>query len=216
MQIVDRPCTEVLLAVRQRDAHPPLYYAALRLWMAASHSGLRARAFSAAASVATLVVFHLLVRVLLEERWALLATGLLAVSSSQVFYAQEARLYALATLFVTAGWYLLVQLIAGKRLERWPLWVGLALQPLLAQLAAQVQAALLLCALPVEERPFSPHLTLARLKFPAAREVGAFLAQPLPTLPAIAVQEFILFESRLTPHGAEHLPLHRFLLPGSP
>lgn len=93
------------------------------------------------------------------------------------------------------------------------LWVGLAPEARLTQLAAQVQAAILACGLPGEERPFSAHLTLARLKFPAPREVGAFLDQTLPEpFPALPVREFILFESRLNPHGAEHLPLARFPL----
>ena len=93
------------------------------------------------------------------------------------------------------------------------LWVGLAPQPLLTQLAAAVQGALLVCGFPLEERPFSAHLTLARLKSPVAREVGVFLDQSLPEpLPAFAVREFILFESRLNPHGAEHLPLRSFSL----
>ena len=93
------------------------------------------------------------------------------------------------------------------------LWVGLTPQPLLTQLAAAVQEALFVCGFPLEERPFSPHLTLARLKFPAPREVGVFLDQPLPaSFPVFAVREFILFESRLNPHGAEHLPLRSFPL----
>ena len=93
------------------------------------------------------------------------------------------------------------------------LWVGLAPEARLTNLVAAVQSALLDCGLPGEERPFSAHITLARLRFPAPREVGAFLDQPLPPrLPELPVQEFILFESRLTPHGAEHLPLTRFPL----
>lgn len=93
------------------------------------------------------------------------------------------------------------------------LWVGLAPAPRLAQLAAAVQEVLLLCDLPVEERPFSPHITLARLNFPAAQEVGVFLDQSLPPrLPLLAVREFILFQSRLGAHGAEHLPLQSFPL----
>lgn len=96
------------------------------------------------------------------------------------------------------------------------LWVGLAPQPRLAELAHQVQTALMVCDLPVEARPFSPHITLARLKFPAPRSVGVFLDQSLPPhLPVLSVQEFILFQSRLSPHGAEHLPLSHFsLMPG--
>lgn len=93
------------------------------------------------------------------------------------------------------------------------LWVGLTPQLRLTNLVTAVQGAIAACGLPVEERPFSPHLTLARFKFPAPREVGNFLDLPLPgPFPALAVQEFILFQSRLTPHGAEHLPLATFPL----
>lgn len=93
------------------------------------------------------------------------------------------------------------------------LWVGLAPEAHLTELAVAVQGAILAASLPVEERPFSAHITLARLKFPAPREVEEFLAQPLPPhLPPLPVHDFILFESRLTPDGAEHLPLTRFPL----
>lgn len=93
------------------------------------------------------------------------------------------------------------------------LWVGLAPQPALTKLALQVQEALLLCGLPVEERPFSPHITLTRLKSPLTRGVELFLDQSLPPhLPRLEVREFILFASRLTPRGAEHHPLQSFAL----
>lgn len=96
------------------------------------------------------------------------------------------------------------------------LWVGLLSQPQLLALVAAVQNALRACDLPQDERPFSAHITLARLKRPVGREVAEFLAQPLPDpLPSLPVREFILFQSRLTPHGAEHLPLSSFsLTPG--
>ena len=93
------------------------------------------------------------------------------------------------------------------------LWVGLAPDAQLANLVAAVQSAIRDCGLPVEERPFTAHITLARLRFPAPREVGAFLDQPLPApLPLLPVQEFILFESRLNPQGVEHRPLTTFSL----
>lgn len=93
------------------------------------------------------------------------------------------------------------------------LWVGLAPEAGLTNLVAAVQSAIRDCGLPVEERPFTAHITLARLRFPAPREVGAFLDQPLPApLPLLPVQEFILFESRLNPQGVEHRPLTSFPL----
>lgn len=92
------------------------------------------------------------------------------------------------------------------------LWVGVAPEAGLTNLVAAVQIAIRDCSLPVEERPFAAHITLGRLRFPAPREVGIFLDQPLPHLPLLPVEEFILFESRLHPQGVEHRPLTRFPL----
>ncbi len=126
--------TEMLAVVIERDAHPPLYYALIHLWMQRSAGAAWARAFSAVAGVATLVAFWLLARVLLPRgahcrQWApaLAATALLAASAFHVYFAQEARHYALAAFFVTLSWYFFVELLAGRRLEHWRGWLGVAL-----------------------------------------------------------------------------------------
>jgi 2'-5' RNA ligase len=93
------------------------------------------------------------------------------------------------------------------------LWVGLEPEPLLSNLASLVQKTVLSCNIPQEERPFSAHVTLARLKAPGSREVAAFLDQPQRhKIPPVSVREFILFQSRLTPNGAVHTPLKNFTL----
>jgi 2'-5' RNA ligase len=93
------------------------------------------------------------------------------------------------------------------------LWVGLEPEPLLNRLAALVRKAVLSCDIPQEERPFSAHITLARLKLPASHEVAAFLDQHQKhKLPTVRVGEFILFQSRLTPQGAIHAALMKFQL----
>lgn len=93
------------------------------------------------------------------------------------------------------------------------LWVGLEPEPLLNSLASLVREAVLACNIPQEERPFSPHITLARLKLHAPREVEAFLDHPLKqALPPVDVREFVLFQSRLTPQRAVHTPLKAFAL----
>lgn len=96
------------------------------------------------------------------------------------------------------------------------LWAGLEPHPSLIYLAAVVHEAVLACGIPQEERPFSPHITMARLKFPAVREVGAFLtmSQKLK-LPPFPVREITLFQSLLTPHGAVHIPLRTIPLTGA-
>jgi 2'-5' RNA ligase len=65
----------------------------------------------------------------------------------------------------------------------------------------------------MEERPFSPHLTLARLKLPATAELSAFLDRMSgKNLEPFSVREFTLFQSRLTSQEAEHIPVRRYPL----
>ncbi|MBM4035491.1 MAG: hypothetical protein FJ291_27430, partial [Planctomycetes bacterium] len=126
MDTVDASFVEVFRGVKDHDAHPPLYYLALRAWSQRSYDGARARAFSATVSVATLVAFCLMARLLLPQGAAIAATVVLAASAYQVYFAQEVRHYALAGFFVTLSWYLLALLLVGKARWRFPLWLGLA------------------------------------------------------------------------------------------
>lgn len=93
------------------------------------------------------------------------------------------------------------------------LWIGLEQEPLLQLLASKVCSAVLACGIPQEERPFSPHFTLARLKLPPSGDFDAFLdQQQKQKLPPFTVREFTLFHSRLTPQGAVHIPVRNFPL----
>ena len=93
------------------------------------------------------------------------------------------------------------------------LWAGLQQEPALTRLAAAIHSAVRACGIPLEERPFSPHITLARLKLPCSREAGEFLGNYRSlTIPPFPVQEFTLFQSRLSQQGAVHLPVRSFPL----
>lgn len=81
----------------------------------------------------------------------------------------------------------------------------------LTALGTAVEEAFVAEGFPREERPFSPHLTLARVKEP---EAGRRLARVLPTIPTepfgvVAVSCLVLYRSELTPRGAEHAELLR-------
>ena len=81
----------------------------------------------------------------------------------------------------------------------------------LSALAAVVEEAFTAAGFPREERPFSPHLTLARVKDP---EAGRRLSRALPTVPAepfgvVNASSLLLYRSELTPRGAEHTELLR-------
>lgn len=92
------------------------------------------------------------------------------------------------------------------------LWVGLGgeLEPLLA-LQADGKARLEAAGVPLEDRPYSPHLTLARE--PLERVDWAAMAEGLAIAPsAWRVEAFTLFHSRLTPQGAIHTALGTYPL----
>jgi 2'-5' RNA ligase len=92
------------------------------------------------------------------------------------------------------------------------LWAGCAEgAESLRAVGAAVEAAFVAEGFPREERPFSPHLTLARVKDPDA---GKRLARALPTIPpepfgAVRVSSLVLYQSDLTPRGAEYTELLR-------
>jgi 2'-5' RNA ligase len=97
-------------------------------------------------------------------------------------------------------------------------WVGLEAPPALGELVRRVEAAMEKLGFAPEDRPFAPHLTLARFKTPRPQptlkalleregEVGNL--QP-PLLGRFEVSEFFLFESKLSPHGAEYRKVARF------
>jgi 2'-5' RNA ligase len=86
------------------------------------------------------------------------------------------------------------------------LWVGIAQQPALTALQAQVDQALESVNFPSEGNSFTPHVTLARLKGEGNMEqVGHFLEQEAGfECEPFSVTEFHLMSSRLTPQGAEY------------
>lgn len=85
------------------------------------------------------------------------------------------------------------------------LWAGVEPKAPLAALAAKVERTCQQVGLEPERRAFHPHITLARWKGRRSREVGEFIERKsgLSSDP-FDVTEFILFESRLSRHGAQY------------
>ena len=97
------------------------------------------------------------------------------------------------------------------------IWAGLEPEPLLGRLVSLVRQAALDTGILLEERPFAPHITLARFRQPPGREIGPLVSQlQLPKLQPVIVEDFILYCSSLTASGAIHTPLRHFpLLPAN-
>jgi 2'-5' RNA ligase len=85
------------------------------------------------------------------------------------------------------------------------LWAGVEPKEPVAALAGKVERALQQVGLEPEHRAFSPHITLARWNRRNAEAVDAFLRRnsDLHSEP-FEVDRFILFESKLSRHGAHY------------
>jgi 2'-5' RNA ligase len=79
----------------------------------------------------------------------------------------------------------------------------------LRQIHHQVQSALLSAAVSLEKRRFIPHITLGRMRHSKNHFAGSV---PMSIELSGVVDEVVLFESILTPQGAEYEALFRFPL----
>ena len=103
-------------------------------------------------------------------------------------------------------------------------WIGIEAGPELAELAANIDAAVAELGIPREDRPFSPHLTLARggsgsgsprwRKGDGPSLTFAVLEKRLAAMSALdfgtmTAREFYLYQSQLSPGGAKYTKLER-------
>jgi 2'-5' RNA ligase len=106
-------------------------------------------------------------------------------------------------------------------------WLGLEAGPELADLASTVDQSTAAAGVPTEERPFSPHLTLARggggsgaparLKGDRPNRVFQVLQDKLAALPAVefgtmTAREFFLFQSQLGRGGSRYTKIAAYPL----
>jgi 2'-5' RNA ligase len=93
-------------------------------------------------------------------------------------------------------------------------WAGVEASPDLAALASETDGALEPLGLKPEGRPFSPHLTLARIKEPVPLQKLRETIVALPSLDfgRFSVDRFFLYRSRPSPAGSVYTKLAGFPL----
>jgi 2'-5' RNA ligase len=106
-------------------------------------------------------------------------------------------------------------------------WIGIHGGPQLAELAGSIDMATAELGIPREDRPFSPHLTLARgvgrsgspkrRKGDSPNATFAVLEKRLAAMGELdfgklTADEFILYQSQLSPKGSKYTKLQRFAL----
>ena len=106
-------------------------------------------------------------------------------------------------------------------------WIGIHAGPQLAELAESIDIATAELGIPREDRPYSPHLTLARAggsrksgsprwrKADGPNAIFAVLEKRLAAIGELdfgtmTANEFILYQSQLSPAGSKYTKLQRF------
>ena len=97
------------------------------------------------------------------------------------------------------------------------LWAGVKIEPALMRLKCLVDEALWLSGtLGVDERLYSPHVTLSRLKQPISPSLKSLVQENAAAdFGATDITDFVLFRSLLCPSGAIHEPMERYQLNAS-
>jgi 2'-5' RNA ligase len=91
-------------------------------------------------------------------------------------------------------------------------WAGIEASPNLKTLAADIESVVEKLGIPREQRPFSPHLTLARFEPPGLPEKLRSAIQENATreFGSLRTNQYHLIESKLKPSGAEYTTLESF------
>lgn len=95
-------------------------------------------------------------------------------------------------------------------------WVGIKANAELMKLQQAVEKCLQDIGFEEEERPFTPHLTLCRIKSPDdGRALGRLIAETKPQASkTFNVSSFAFMKSVLKPSGAVYTPIQEFALKG--
>ena len=106
--------------------HPPLYFLSTKIFNLVLPDVWAGRTLSVLCGVLALPVFFLLARRLLDPVAAVIATGVFALSPIHIYYSQEARMYSMVVLSVTASFLALIAFEQSRRLG-WAALYGVSL-----------------------------------------------------------------------------------------
>lgn len=100
------------------DFHPPLFFIILWIWTKLFGIGEQiVRIPSVIFGVATIYIIFLLGQKLYSKTLGLISALLLAINPLHIYYSQEARMYALATLAVALNFFLFIKILKNERVK---------------------------------------------------------------------------------------------------
>jgi hypothetical protein len=134
--------------------HPPLYYLLCHVLFGLVPSPLLPRFISMVAGTLLIPLTFLLGRRILSTTAGLVASGFIAVSPLAIWYSQDGRAYALATLFVTASYLCLFRAVGSTSWLRWALYGACVLASLYTEYTTAFALVAQILFLPRARRPF--------------------------------------------------------------
>ena len=115
------------------DTMPPLYYFLLHFWMWGGESLWYLRLLSILFSISGLLLLYLIIQTLFDERSAIIASVLAAVSPLQIYHAQDIRMYALLQVTQLGFVWCFVRILKGQPGQNnKPFWLGMVISGVLA------------------------------------------------------------------------------------
>lgn len=109
------PFFQIITKFSPTDFHPPLYYLFMKLWTNLfGYSEIALRLPSVIFSVFTGYIIYLIVKRIKDEKTGLWAAAFFLFSPLIIYYSQEARMYSLATLFLTLAVFFYYQFLADS------------------------------------------------------------------------------------------------------
>ena len=116
------PASHRLLSQLKKELHPPIYYILVYLYSRFWAGGVSLRYLSLFFSFLSLIFFYLLSRRILGRRAGLYALALMAIHPWHIYYAQEARAYALHCFLCLGIIYALLQAVHTNKKGYWTLF----------------------------------------------------------------------------------------------
>lgn len=117
------------------DTDVPFYFMLLNLWIRVfGNSAAALRALSVLFEIAAVWVLYRIARALFPEHGNYVSAFIMAMAPLHVYYAQEARAYALVVFLTLSSTYFFVALVFDDRRRLW-LWIGYGLSAVLAILS---------------------------------------------------------------------------------
>ena len=135
--------SSLMIEKMKNDPHSFLYYIVVYFYSMFFGNGLALRGMSVIFSMLSLGVFYGLSRLFFERRASIYALCVMALSSFQIWYAQEARAYAMASFLSLAFIYVITQAL---KTDKWCWWALFPLAGFISVLTNYLSVLLLLAS----------------------------------------------------------------------